>query len=139
MSPKIYRILFMFPLVPLFVGSPAAEAARIQPLYTPDPIEVPAGKGPAEVKLAIRKALFSLDFKTRELGPGTLEATHAKHSKDQEHTAVLSIQYDTRTVLIRYKDSKDLNYDASSGEIHATYNRWVRNVEKRIRGNLGSY
>ena len=139
MPQKIFRSLLMAPLALMLLASTAAEAARIEPIYTPDPIEIPAGKSGEEVKLGIRKALFSLDFKTKEIGPGQLEATHIKNSRDRVHTAVLSIQYDSKTVRIRYKDSKDLNYNSKTGEIHGTYNRWVRNVEKRIRGNLGSY
>jgi hypothetical protein len=139
MLQKMFRSLFVAPLALMLMASPAAEAGRLQPIYTPDPIEIPAGKSGEEVKQGIRKALFSLDFKTKDIGPGQLEATHVKNSKDMVHTAVLSIQYDSKTVRIRYKDSKDLNYDQKAGEIHGTYNRWVRNVEKRIRGNLGSY
>ncbi len=139
MLQKIFRLMFLAPLAAMLMASPSAEAGRLQPIYTPDPIPVPAGKGINEVKEAIHKALFSLDFKTKDTGPGELETTHVKHSKDMEHTAVLTIKYDSKTVRISYKDSKDLNYDQKSGEIHGTYNRWVHNVEKRIRGNLGSY
>ncbi len=139
MLQKISRLMLMAPLAAMLMASPSAEAGRLQPIYTPDPIEIPAGKGADEVKLAIRKALFGLDFKTKDIGPGHLEATHVKQSKDMAHTAVLTIKVDSKTVRISYKDSKDLNYDEKAGEIHGTYNRWVRNVEKRIRSDLGSY
>lgn len=139
MLQKISRLMLMAPLAAMFMASPSAEAGRLQPIYTPDPIEVPAGKSVEHVKQAIHKALFGLDFKTKDIGPGHLEATHVKNSKDMAHTAVLTIEYDSKIVRISYKDSKDLNYDQAKGEIHGTYNRWVRNVEKRIRSELGSY
>jgi hypothetical protein len=139
MLQTIFRPMYMLALAALLMASPWAEAGRLQPIYTPDPIDIPAGKSANDVNQGIRKALFSLDFKTKEIGPGHLEATHVKHSRDMEHTAVLTVKYDSKTVRITYKDSKDLNYDPKEGEIHGTYNRWVRNVEKRIRSNLGSY
>ena len=139
MPQKFSRLLLMAPLATLLMASSSAEAGRLQPIYTPDPIEVPAGKSVEDVKKSLRKALFSLDFKTKDIGPGHLEATHVKNSKDMVHTAVLTIKYDNKTVRISYKDSKDLNYDQTKGEIHGTYNRWVHNVEKRIRSDLGSY
>lgn len=136
---KLIRFMAIVPFAVLLMTSSPVQAGKIQPIYTPDPIEVPAGKSTEEVKMVIRKALFDLDFKTKEVAPGHLEATHVKRSKDKEHTAVLTIKYDAKMVRIAYKDSKDLNYDQAAGEIHGTYNRWVKNVEKRIRGNLGSY
>ena len=136
---KLIRFMVLAPFALLLLASPPAQAGKLQPLYTPEPIDIPAGKSAEEIKTGIRKALFNLDFKTKEIAPGHLEATHVKHSKDKEHTAVLTIKYNAKVVRITYKDSKDLNYDPAAGEIHATYNRWVRNVEKSIRGNLGSY
>lgn len=136
---KLIRFMAMTPFAMLLMASPSAQAGKLQPIYTPEPIEIPAGKSAKEVKTDIQKALFGLDFKTKEIAPGHIEATHVKHSKDMEHTAVLTIKYDAKTVRIMYKDSKDLNYDPGAGKIHGTYNRWVKNVEKSIRSNLGSY
>ena len=136
---KLIRFIAMAPFAILLLASPPAQAGKMQPIYTPEPFDIPAGKSAEEIKVGIRKALFSLDFKTKEIAPGHLEATHVKHSKDMVHMAVLTIKYDAKAVRITYKDSKDLNYDPAAGEIHGTYNRWVKNVEKRIRSNLGSY
>ncbi len=139
MLQKIFHLMFIAPLAVMLMASPTAEASRLQPIYKPDPIAVPAGKSISDVKEAIRKALFSLDFKTKDVAPGEMESAHTMQSRGKEYTAVLAIKYDSKTVRISYKDSKELNYDQKSGVIHATYNRWVHNVEKRIRGNLGSY
>jgi hypothetical protein len=137
MLQKLFRFTAIVPFMAMLIASPSAEASRIQPIYTPDPIEVPAGKSANDVKSAVRKALTGLDFQVKDMGPGHMEATHVKHSRDMAHTAVLTIKYDTKAVHISYKDSKDLNYDQAKGEIHGTYNRWVQNVEKRIRSELG--
>ena len=136
MLNRLFRILTITPLLALIVVSTPVQAAKTQPLYNPDPIEVPAGKSAEQVRMAVRKALIRYDFSIKEIGPGHVEGKHVKHSKSLEHTAVVTVKYDTRSVRITYKDSKDLNYDASKQVIHGTYNRWIRNLEKYTRAYL---
>jgi hypothetical protein len=138
MSRVIIRLFAVLPFVALLALP--AYAANTAPIYTPEPIQVPAGKSAEEVKKAVRKALFDKDWEIREIGPGHLQGKHTKSGgKDKLHVAVLDVRFDTKSVRIGYKDSQELNYDKASGAIHKTYNNWVRNLEKNIRANLGAY
>jgi hypothetical protein len=137
MSRAIIRLFAALPLFALLALP--AYAANTAPLYTPEPIQVPAGKSTEEVKKAVRKALFDKDWEIREIGPGHLQGKHTKSGKGKLHVAVLEVRFDTKSVRIGYKDSQELNYDKASGVIHKTYNNWARNLEKGIRANLGAY
>ncbi|HEX9625646.1 MAG TPA: hypothetical protein VGA00_01780 [Acidiferrobacterales bacterium] len=132
------RLAAALPFAALLFASPLTHAA--EPIYTPEPIVVPAGKSQEAVRQAIRKALFSKNFEIKEVGGGHIEGKYTKSGrKGARHVAVITVRYDAKAVKISYKDSEDLDYDAKDGTIHKTYNRWVRNVEKSIRASLGSY
>ena len=137
MSKKIISLFAVLPFVMLLVAP--AHAAKTAPLYTPEPIQVPAGKGPEAVKKAVRKAFFDKDWEVREIGPGHLQGKHSKSGGDKTHVAVVDVRFDAKSVRIGYKDSQELNYNKESGVIHKTYNGWIKNLEKNIRANLGSY
>ena len=138
MSRAIIRLFAALPFAALLAMP--AYAANTAPIYTPEPIQVPAGKSSEDVKKAVRKALFERDWETREIGPGHLQGKHTKSGgKDKLHVAVLDVRFDAKSVRIGYKDSQELNYDKESGVIHKTYNNWIRNLEKNVRANLGSY
>lgn len=122
-----------------FLAASPAHAGKHDPIYTPEPIAVPAGKGSEEVKKAVRKALFDKGWEAREIGAGHMQGKHTKSGKNGSYTAVVDVRYDARTVRIGYKDSENLNYDKTDNTIHGTYNKWVRNLERNIRANLGAY
>jgi hypothetical protein len=131
------RLVVTLPAAALLIVSPAVMA---EPIYTPEPIAVPAGKSQEAVRQAVRKALFSKNFEIKERGAGHIEGTYTKAGrKGARHVAVITVRYDTKAVKISYQDSEGLKYNAKNGTIHKTYNRWVRNVEKSIRASLGSY
>lgn len=137
MSRTIIRLLAVLPFMAL-IAAPA-HAGKHDPLYTPEPIQVPAGKNAEAVRQAIRKALLGREWEAREVGPGHIQAKHTKTSKKDSYTAVVDVKYDAKTIRISYKDSQNLNYEAKDNTIHGTYNKWVRNIEKDIRVNLGAY
>jgi hypothetical protein len=137
MSRTIIRLLAVLPFVAL-IAAPA-YAGKHDPLYTPEPIQVPAGKNAEAVKQAIRKALSGREWEMREVGAGHIQGKHTKTSKKDSYTAVVDVKFDAKTIRISYKDSQNLNYDAKDNTIHGTYNKWVKNIEKDIRGNLGAY
>lgn len=117
----------------------SAHAGKHDPLFTPAPIEVPAGTSNEAVRKAVRKSLFDRGWESRELGPGHIQAKHTKQDSDMGYTAVIEIKYDTKTVRIGYSNSENLNYEKSDNTIHGTYNNWVKNIERDIRSNLGAY
>ena len=138
MPRAIIRLFAALPFVALLAMP--VYAANTAPIYTPEPIQVPAGKSAEVVKKAVRKALFDKDWEVREIGPGHLQGKHTKSGgKDKLHVAVLDVRFDAKSVRISYKDSQELNYDKAAGVIHKTYNNWVHNLEKSIRANLGAY
>ena len=109
MYKKLISLFVMLPFVAL-LATPV-YAARTAPIYKPEPIAVPAGKGPESVKKAIRKAFFSKDWEVREIGPGHLQGKHSKGGGDKMHVAVVDVRFDAKSVRISYKDSQELNYD----------------------------
>ncbi len=135
------RIISLFALVPaavlLLASTPAL--ARLQPVYNPEPIQVPSGKSLVQVRKAIRKAIFDKGWEAKEISPNHIVATYTKSGRGKEYTAVVNIEYDTRTVRITYKDSRDLDYNPAKDKIHPTYNRWVQFLERNIRADLGAY
>lgn len=123
----------------LAVFAVPAQAARTAPIYTPEPIQVPAGKNSEAVKKAVRKALFDKGWEAREIGPGHIQGKYTKTGKNESHTAIVDVKFDTKTVRIGYKSSENLDYNQADGTIHKTYNNWMKYLEKNIRANLGSY
>lgn len=83
-----------------------------------------------EIERAIIAAGAELDWKMKSVSPGHLEATvDVRH-----HRAVVDITFDTKTFDILYKDSVALDYDGQ--RIHRNYNRWIANLDKKIRQRL---
>lgn len=122
----------------LFLMAPA-HAGKNDPMYLPAPIEVPGGKSAEDVKRAVRKALFDEEFQARDIAAGQVQGKRTKSGKNGAYSAVVTIHYDARSVRIAYAGSENLYYDGKNKTIHGTYNRWVRNIEKRVRRNLGAY
>lgn len=137
MRKAVIRLIAVLPFIAL-LATPAL-AGKHDPLYTPEPIQIPAGKSPDAVKKAIRKSLFDKGWETREIGPGHFQGKYAKSGKKDSYSAVVDVRYDSKSVRITYKDSEGLNYNKADNTVHGTYNRWVKNIEKNIRGNLDAY
>lgn len=133
----IRRLFALLPLLALFALP--AHAARTAPIYTPEPIQVPAGKNTEAIKKAVRKAMFDKGWDAREIGPRHIQGKHTKSGKKGSYTAIVDVKFDAKTVRISYKSSENLGYNQADGTIHKTYNNWIRYLEKNIRANLGGY
>jgi antibiotic biosynthesis monooxygenase (ABM) superfamily enzyme len=117
----------------LLVVSSKVQAA---PLVNPQPIQVPCERSLKDVKKAIWLALIGRTWNPLDKGPGAIEAKVIVRGK---HTLVVDIKYDTKSVMIRYKDSDNLNYHVSKdGEatIHRNANSWMENIANDTRNQL---
>lgn len=54
----------------LAVLSMPAQAGRHDPMYIPEPIDVPAGVSAEIIRMAVRKALFDAGFTSRDIAAG---------------------------------------------------------------------
>lgn len=131
------KLVSIFALLSFVALSPAVSQARsqpIEPLYKPDPIQVPAGNSLASVKRAVRKGMYLKEWQIRDAGSNVLEGMYLKGEK---YSITVEIEYSDKAVTIRYKDSAGLDY--SGGAIHRTYNERVLNLEKAIRAELDAF
>lgn len=136
--PRIIKLFFCVLSFALFLPAPT-QAGKNDPMYMPEPIQVSGSKSGEDVKRAVRKALFDEEFQARDIAPGQVQGKRTKSGKGGTYSAVVTVHYDSRRVRIAYAGSENLNYDSTNKTIHGTYNRWVRNIEKRVRRNLGAY
>jgi hypothetical protein len=108
---------------------------RIAPVYNVSGDAINSSKANLtmnDVSKAIVRAGAGLGWQMQETSPGHMIGTlHLR-----THAAVVDISYDTKSFSITYKDSTDLQYDASQGQIHKNYNGWVQNLENGIRTQL---
>lgn len=114
-----------------------AVGCRIAPIYNVSGDAVQSNKPNltmGDVQKAITRAGATLGWQMEDAGPGHMIGTlHLRN-----HVAVVDITYDTKSYSIKYKDSTNLQYDASKGEIHKNYNGWVQNLENGIRVQLAT-
>lgn len=85
-----------------------------------------------QVKKAILKAGVERQWIMSEAGPGVIKA----RQQSRAHTAEIRINYTASSYDINYENSQNLQ--ASGGQIHKNYNRWVRNLDKEIQLNLSA-
>ncbi|QKF83512.1 hypothetical protein [Halarcobacter ebronensis] len=77
---------------------------------------------------AIKTAGLSLGWQVRKVKDGLAEA----QLNIRTHMALVEIPYTHDSFSINYKNSANLNYDATKGTIHNNYNGWVQNLRNAI-------
>jgi len=127
---KFVAIIFLASVMSL--GQPAVAGWNTQKLYTPDPIRVSPGMTVADTKALVKSAMLVLNWQIVEIGPNEIEGQYF----DDGESALVTVRYDASGIRISYKDSKGLKYDNNTAEIHKTYNQWIQELEKLIRGQL---
>ncbi len=85
-----------------------------------------------DISKAISTAGVSLGWRMKQVEPGKIDAVLFL----RDHSAVVSIIYDTNAYSILYKDSSNLNY--SGTHIHSNYNGWVKNLDQKIAAHLST-
>ncbi len=84
------------------------------------------------MKKAILKAGVERKWIMSEAGQGIIKA----RQQSRDHSAEIRINYTASSYDINYENSQNLQ--ASGGQIHKNYNRWVRNLDKDIQLNLSA-
>lgn len=116
----------------LVLSVASVQARRVTALLTPDRVTLKRTDGQPSSQDQVRKAILngSLPFGWVLVAdkPGSLDLSYTKQGGG--HMAVVRIDYDAQSYQINYVSSVNLNYEP--GQIHPTYNGWVRNLTTRI-------
>jgi hypothetical protein len=107
--------------------------SKLEPVYNPLPILIPAGKSPQQVSGAIRRSLLAKEWQIQNAEKGRIEA---RYNSPKLWHATVDIQYDSESIRMTYKDSKGLKYNSGTGMIHKMYAGAVRDLEKVIQGQI---
>lgn len=86
-----------------------------------------------DYKNAIIRAGTQRGWTFEDSGPGHLVGTLAVRGK---HFASVDVFYNAESFTIDYKDSRNLNYDAATRQIHPNYNSWVTNLQQDIQAEV---
>jgi hypothetical protein len=113
---------------------PDAFARREQIIYNPVEFLPPTVQGLPQdrIEALIVQAGSEHGWMFRHITPGHLEATYTR----KKYVAVVDIIFDNTSWRITYQTSDGLG--AEGGDIHPTYNRWVRKLETDINARLGA-
>jgi hypothetical protein len=100
------------------------------------PVATRSGKGLSmgEISQAIVRAGAATGWVVQPTGPGQLTGRNI-FGRDGRHVATISIEHDTKTYSIKYKDSQNL---AATPEntIHRAYNEKVQALDRAISEQL---
>jgi hypothetical protein len=118
----------------LFAAGPATTWAARQPVYHPEPIQIPCALGAEKIRATVRNSVLSRGWVPSDKGAGVVEARIDKKNL----VAIVTIAFDAKNVRIRYKSSEGFSYEGegAGATIHSRYNSWIKNMEKDITLNL---
>ncbi|MEX6501393.1 hypothetical protein [Pseudomonas zhanjiangensis] len=107
-------------------------ACTSKPVLTPQQM-VPHSQpySDAQLQRAILAALSQRGWTVDQIKPCTVSASITVRGR---HHAEIDVVYNPSTYLIRYRDSRALDY--KDGKIHRNYNRWVNNLSQSILKEL---
>jgi len=123
------RTFIVFFSLNLFWGS--AQAARIEPLYTPMPLDVGPGFTLSEVREAISDSLINAGWR-KQLSQGN--EVRAYHTKGR-HIGRIGISYTSRLIEFHHRGSEGLDATDIDGVeyVHGLYNTWVHDLENALK------
>ncbi len=122
------KALWLGPVLALVFFSASAIASEA--LVDPPAISVPPGLTEKVVAKSIRLGVAQRGWIVTRQDPGYMESTlHLR-----THVARVGINYDTRSIQIRYLASENLDYAIKKGvpRIHGNYLKWVNNMAHDI-------
>lgn len=118
----------------VFVGLLLLTGCRSASVYNVENSAIQSNISSSKVYEAIKIAGASKGWIITSIKPGLAMGKLNARS----HSAVVEIPYTENNFSIRYKDSINLNYDASTGVIHSNYNGWIQNLENAINVQLAA-
>ena len=131
MKRSIINILIISVFLILVTG-----CRGIVPVHNIDNSPVAAASGKevslSQVETAIKRAGIKRGWIMKQEGEGHIVGTLLV----RRHVAEIDITYNTKTYNITYKDSKELKYE--DGEIHPSFNSWVKNLQQDINVQLST-
>jgi len=107
---------------------PAAQAvAPPEPVAIKDPVTVPVTLKltDAQLRKAVRAALLNRGWKLDHEQPGSLEAAASHKDSRRDYEARIAVTYDAQQIVVRYRSSEGLKYDATAKTILPDYNTWM--------------
>ncbi len=120
-------------LAALVIAFPASGllGCQTEPIYEVEAAVVPREPGwtLADMTRAIQRAGARRGWDMRIIEEGHIEGRLRKPAV----MALVDVRYTAFEFDIRYRDSENLDYSPSRGEIHNNYNRWVYNLERDVR------
>ena len=80
------------------------------------------------VQKAVLSGLFDKGWVGRVVSPGVVQATLRR----DDWTCEIAVTFNTANYSIKYVNSTNLDYDASTHVIHRNFNKWLVLLQQRI-------
>jgi hypothetical protein len=126
--------LFAITVAALFALVLVTGCSKGAALQTFDNSKVSAqNKSLEKVESAIVKGGLNKGWQSRKVANGQIEMKILVKGK---FLIVLDALYDANGYTLQYKESQNLDYDATNNTIHPSYNKWVANLEREINHEL---
>ena len=121
------KIIFL-----LFISLGLAACKTTVPVMNVDNTSVYGEPTLADVKESIITALEFKRWTPISSNDNRIEAEIWVRS----HYALITIEFTKDNYSIKYQDSNNLDYDASSNGIHRNYNKWITLLDQEIKKNI---
>ncbi|HEC30312.1 MAG TPA: hypothetical protein ENI65_12065 [Gammaproteobacteria bacterium] len=127
---KSIKLILAAALLPLLLVSGGCGVRDVRNIENAAVATSSKGVALDNITKAIVRAGIALGWNMRVVKPGHIEATLYLRT----HMAKVDVTYNNKDYSIKYKDSKNLDYDGT--QIHSNYNGWVSNLSNGINAQL---
>lgn len=131
-----HGILFLIGVLVLSFGTIGCTSKHLVN-FKDQPYSMSGKQGPslATIDKVIREAGTRRGWRMETVKPGHIVGL----LRVRKHMAQIDIRFDRDKFSITYRDSNNLNYDASRNTIHRRYNTWVTYLRDDIQRNVPLY
>jgi hypothetical protein len=122
---NILKLLFI-----AIIGLVVLSGCRTSAVYNvmDNPVSIKNEVADDAIFKAIKIAGLNLGWQITKVKPGLAQG----QLNLRDHMAMVEIPYTKESFSIIYKNSSNLDYDASKNIIHSNYNGWVQNLRNAI-------